>query len=91
MLRFGLWIVWYLNLQLPMQSVPITTKVRTLFMARFNNISTMLWPSGFLVKETGVPGESHRPVPSHRQTLSHYVVSSTPCHEQGSNFSGYRH
>ena len=29
--------------------------------------------------ETGVPGENHRPVASHWQTLSHNVVSSTPC------------
>ena len=33
----------------------------------------------FLVKETGVPGENHRPVASHWQTLSHNFVSSTPC------------
>jgi hypothetical protein len=29
-------------------------------------------------KETGVPGENHQPVTSHRQTSSHNVVSSTP-------------
>jgi hypothetical protein len=28
-----------------------------------------------LVEETGVPGENHRPVTSHVQTLSHNVVS----------------
>jgi hypothetical protein len=32
-----------------------------------------------LVEETGVPGENHWPVTSHWQTLSHNVVSSTPC------------
>jgi hypothetical protein len=32
-----------------------------------------------------VPGENHHTVPSHGQTLSHNVVSSTPRHEQGSN------
>jgi len=37
--------------------------------------------STILVKETGVPEENHRPAASHRQTLSHNVVSSTPCHE----------
>jgi hypothetical protein len=37
------------------------------------------------VEETGVPGEKHRLVASHRQTLSHYVVSSTPRHERGLN------
>ena len=33
----------------------------------------------------GVPGEKHRPVASHWQTLSHNVVSSTPHLEQESN------
>jgi hypothetical protein len=32
-----------------------------------------------LVEETRVPRESHRPVTSHWQTLSHNVVPSTPC------------
>ena len=46
-----------------------------------------------LVEETGVPRETHRPVASHRQTLSHNVASSTP-HLSGiqtHNFSGDRH
>jgi hypothetical protein len=34
------------------------------------------------VEETGVPGESHRPVASHLQTLSHNVALNTPRHEQ---------
>ena len=34
-----------------------------------------------VVEETRVPPENHRPVASHRQTLSHNVVSSTPHHE----------
>ena len=46
------------------------------FNATFNNISVLL------VEETR---ENHRPVASHWQTLSHNVLSSTPCHEQGSN------
>ena len=29
------------------------------------------------MEETGVPGENHRPAASHRQTLSHNVVSNT--------------
>jgi len=33
-----------------------------------------------LVVEIGVPGENHRPVTNHGQTLSHKVVSSTPHH-----------
>jgi hypothetical protein len=38
------------------------------FNAIFNNISVILWRSVLLVEETGVPGENHRPVASHRQT-----------------------
>jgi hypothetical protein len=41
--------------------------------------------SVLLVEETGVPEENHRPAASHRQTLPHNVVSSTPRHERGSN------
>ena len=48
------------------------------FNATFNNPSLMSWWSVLLVEETGVPGENHRPVASHWQTLSHNVVSSTP-------------
>ena len=50
--------------------------------ATFNNISVTSWLSVLLVEETR---ENHWPVASHRQTSSHNVVSSTPCHEQGSN------
>ena len=32
-----------------------------------------------LVEGTGVAGENKRPVASHSTTLSHNVVSSTPC------------
>jgi len=49
------------------------------------NISVISWRSVLLMEETGVPGENHRPVPRHRQSLSHNVVSSTPRHERGSN------
>jgi hypothetical protein len=48
------------------------------FNATFNNISVISWRSVLLVKETEVPGENHRPVASHSQTLSHNVVSSIP-------------
>ena len=48
------------------------------FNAIFNNMSVISWRSVLLVEETRVPGESHRPVGSHWQTLSHNVVSSTP-------------
>jgi len=55
------------------------------FNATLNNISVISLWSVLLVEETGVPGEKHRPVASHWQTLSHNVVSSTPRHEWGSN------
>ena len=48
------------------------------FNATFNNISVKSWRSVLLVEETGVPRENHRPAVSHRQTLPHNVVSSTP-------------
>ena len=46
------------------------------FNATFNKISVISRRSVLLVEKTGVPGETHRPVPSHWQTLSHNVVSS---------------
>ena len=55
------------------------------FNATFRNISAILWQSVLMVDETGVPGENHRPVESHWQTLSHNIVSSTPGHERDSN------
>jgi hypothetical protein len=33
--------------------------------ATLNNISVISWKSVLLVKETGEPGENHRPVASH--------------------------
>jgi len=53
-----------------------------LFNDTFSNISAISWRSVLLVWEIG---ENHRPVASHRQTLSHNIESSTPRHEQGSN------
>ena len=47
--------------------------------ATFINISVISWRSVLLMDEIGVHGENHRPVASHRHTLSHNVVSSTPC------------
>jgi hypothetical protein len=55
------------------------------FKATFNNISIISWRSVLLLDKTGVPGESHRPVAIHQQTLSQNVISNTPCHEQDSN------
>ena len=50
------------------------------YIATFNNVSTVSWWSVLLVEETGVPEENHRPAASHRQTLSHTAISSTPRH-----------
>jgi hypothetical protein len=47
------------------------------FNATFNNISAISWRSVLLMEESGVLGESHRPVASHLQTLSHNVVHLT--------------
>jgi hypothetical protein len=73
--------------------------------ATFNNISVISWQSVLLAEKTGVFRENHRPVASHWQSLSHNeshrpvaihwqflshnVVSSTPCHERGSNSQLY--
>ena len=48
--------------------------------AIFDNIlaTFISWLSVLLLEETGVPGENHRPVTSHWQTLSHNAVSSIP-------------
>jgi len=56
-----------------------------MFNTTFNNISVISWRSVLLVRETGEHRENHRSDPSHWQTLSHNVVSSTPRHERGSN------
>jgi hypothetical protein len=48
------------------------------FNATFNNVSAILWRSLLLVEETGVLEENNQPAPSHWQTLSDIVVSSTP-------------
>jgi hypothetical protein len=52
------------------------------FSATFKNISVILWMSGLLVEETE---ETHRPVVSYWQTLSHNIVSSTPRYDRDSN------
>jgi hypothetical protein len=44
------------------------------FNATFNNISGISWRSVLLEEEIGVPGENHRAVASHWQTLSHNVL-----------------
>jgi hypothetical protein len=52
--------------------------------ATFNNISVISWRS-VLMEEIAVLWKKHRSAASHWQTLSHNVVSNTPCHERGSN------
>ena len=55
-----------------------------MFNATYNNISVISWQSVSLVEETGLPGKNKRPVACHWKTLSHNVVSSTPCHKRDS-------
>ena len=57
-----------------------------LFNATFNHISVISCQSVLLLQETGGPGEDHRPVASHWQTLSHNALWSTPRHKLGSNW-----
>ena len=52
------------------------------FSATFNNISVISLWSVLLVEETGVPGENQRLSANYWLTLSHNVVSSTPCNER---------
>ena len=61
------------------------------FNATFNNISVISWQSVLLVDETGGPGENHRPVASHWQTLSPNVVHLALIEIQTQNISGDRH
>jgi len=61
------------------------------FNATFNNISVIAYRSILLVEETRVPGENHRPVASHWQSLSHYVVHLAPSGIQTHNISGDKH
>ena len=44
------------------------------FNATFNNISVISWRSVLMAEETSVPGQNHRPVASHSQTLPHNSV-----------------
>ena len=57
----------------------------------FNNISVISWQSVLLVEETGGEGENHRPVRSHRQTLSHNVVHLALIQIRTHNISGDSH
>ena len=76
----------YKNILLVALLVPIFKRERIMVLnATFNNISVISWRSVLLEEETGVLGENHRNVASHRQTLSHNMVSSTPRHERSLN------
>jgi hypothetical protein len=68
-------------------------RVRVVYNATFHNILVISWRSVLLVEETGIHREYHRPDASQWQTLSHNVVSSTPClcGVRAHNFSGDRH
>jgi hypothetical protein len=60
-------------------SVVIITKIGVrfrdmVFNVTFNNISVISWRSVLMAEETSVPGENHRPVASHSQTLPHNSV-----------------
>jgi hypothetical protein len=65
------------------------------FNATFNNISVISWRSVLLVEVTEGPGEYHRPVASHWQTLSHIVVHLAlglgSIEIEAHNISGDRH
>jgi hypothetical protein len=58
------------------------------FNATFNNISGISWQSVLLVEETRVLWENPwtAATASHWQTLSHYVVSSTPRHDRDEDY-----
>jgi hypothetical protein len=58
------------------------------FNTTFNNISIISWWSVLLVEETVVPGENHRSVASHWQTLSHNVVHLALIKIRTHNISG---
>ena len=82
---------WYWHTKVSQKIVVCISVIVT--NATFNNISIISWRSVLLVEESGVPVESHRPDVGHWQTLSHYIVSSTPSPSgiQTHNVSGDRH
>ena len=61
------------------------------FDTTFNNISPISWRLVVLREETGGPGENHRPVASHRQTLSRNVVHLALIEIRTHNISGDMH
>jgi hypothetical protein len=85
--------IWQLTVfKFVVKDMPTTIVCLVWFMmsnATFGNISVISWWWVLFVEETGVPGEKHRSVASHWQTLSHNVVSSTPRLERSSNSQRY--
>jgi hypothetical protein len=69
-------VIWVFNLSY--------LQLKRRFMV-FNNISVISWQLSFIGGGNWSAVENHQPVTSHWQTLSPIIVSSTPCHEQGSN------
>ena len=61
------------------------------FSGIFNNILAISWRSVLLVEETGEPGEIHRPITSHFQTLSHNRVNLAMSKTRTHNLSGDIH
>jgi len=61
------------------------------FNATFNNIPVISWRSVLLMVQTGGPGENHRSVANHWQTLSHNVVRLALIEIRTHNISGDRH
>jgi hypothetical protein len=86
-------LVLYSALYLRCQNLAVLYVVCCLmvFNATFNNILVVSWWSVLLVKKTGGPGETHRPVASHWQILSHNVVHLALSRSQSHNISGDRH
>ena len=78
---------WIVN---PSHWVHLLLKKKT-FNTTFNNISVIPWQSVLLVEETWVPGENHRHVASHWQTLSNNVVHLPLIEIRSRNISGDRH
>jgi len=50
------------------------------FNATLNNISVISWRPVLMVEETEILGESHRPVASNWQTLSHNLKKCNTLH-----------
>ena len=61
------------------------------FNATFNNISVASWLSVLLMEETGIPGQNHRPVASHWQTLTLYWAHLSMSGIRAHNFRGNMH